>query len=90
MTAIPIRDMSSDWNLDNRYEATSDVSVLVSNTGVRVVYWTHTTDSTLPPHSPRQLSPLKPGEKERLSLRSGEFLWFAGDEAHINLEVMPV
>lgn len=75
-----IYDLVTGWSATNRYTASGDTDVLVSNVGGGWLRWATTTDDTAPtiPYSSGHM--IKPGEGRAMTLADGARLWLAGTD----------
>lgn len=82
-------DVPTAWDSSARYNAASDVDVLLSNhNNLRRLYFTITTSTSTPSVAIRKASFVEPGTTKAMQLVTGEYLWLAAEtESSAALEV---
>lgn len=75
----------ADWKAANRYTASGDTEVILSNTSGRVVHWMVTTTNAVPSLTALQGHPLMPYQSRTMKLVDRERLWISGDGASATL-----
>jgi hypothetical protein len=67
------------WSAVNRFAATSDVDIILSNVGGYPVRWELTDSDATPVITPALSHVINPGRSEKMLLLAGERLWMAGE-----------
>jgi hypothetical protein len=76
-----------DWIAQNRYTASGDTDIILSNTGARIVTWSLTDTNAKPQITVKQGHPVLPFQSRAMRLKDGERIWFAGENATASLGV---
>lgn len=75
-------DLTDTWEVAERYTASVDVDVLLSNTSAYFMFFVLTENDTPPSHKVRRGHLVAPMRSEAFQLKANERLWVAGGWAH--------
>lgn len=79
--------LANKWQAGNRYTASGETDIILSNTGGRMVTWALTNNNTKPAIAVSQGHPLLPYQNQTMKLADGERIWIAGAGALASLGV---
>lgn len=79
--------LANNWQAGNRYIASGETDIILSNTGGRLVNWALTDSNVKPEIAVSQGHPLLPYQSQTMKLSDGERIWFAGSGASASLGV---
>lgn len=86
--ATTVYTLESGWSATNRYTAGSETDVQVSNPNdTTAIHWTITTSDTVPSTDPANANKILVGDKQSLTLATGDRLWVCGSKGYATLEV---
>lgn len=86
MASTPFDTLTPNWSAANRFTASADTDILLSNPSSDIVFFALTTDDTVPAIPVRRSNPLKPLGTRPMRLFSGERLWIAGESSFAVIE----
>lgn len=85
--ASTVFNPSATWASGNRFTATTETDIMLSNPSNGVLRWAITADDTAPAISAAFGHPVRPNNSTSMQLMPGERIWFAGANAIATLEV---
>lgn len=82
---------SAEWLSGNRYTASGETDIRLSNTGPNKLVWAMTDDDTAPAITPRRGHPIASGDYAAMIMPAGQRLWisarFDDEPTEASLEV---
>lgn len=82
--AIATYTVKPNWDPTVRFTATAETEIRITNpsTGDKTsLRWVPTDDDTVPTVDPAVAAEIRNGDKDSITLKSGERIWFAGNGA---------